>query len=145
MLLFWQHTVFITFDCMQEIRVLSPSGLWNRGNFSPWWNNLVSFQELYFCWSLTSVVFVIRVRGIVCVAFNNRGFFCVFTYRHLNTRGVVRIRDSYANPRRSPGLHNCRKFFFIKSVTPSLISLHFTSPSTAHSITLLCFALQYTV
>ena len=30
--------------------------------------------------------------------------FSVFTEPHLNTRGVGRIRDSYANPRRSRGV-----------------------------------------
>ena len=32
----------------------------------------------------------------------NKRTFSVFTYPHLNTGGVGRIRDSYANPRRSP-------------------------------------------
>ena len=32
---------------------------------------------------------------------NNRGLFSVLTKPHLNTRGVGRILDSYANPRRS--------------------------------------------
>ena len=36
--------------------------------------------------------------------------FSVFAQPDINTRLVGRIRDSYANPRRSRGLHNCREF-----------------------------------
>ena len=37
----------------------------------------------------------------------------MFPNCHLNTRGVVRIWDSYANQRGSRGLHNCREFLLL--------------------------------
>ena len=40
-----------------------------------------------------------------------QNIFPVFAYPDINTRGAGRIRDSYANPRRSRGLmHNCIEF-----------------------------------
>ena len=37
----------------------------------------------------------------------------MFPNCHLNTRGVGRIWDSYANQRGSRGLHNCREFLLL--------------------------------
>ena len=56
----------------------------------------------------------IHIFSYMHLVFKQQKTFSVFAQPDINTRGVGRIRDSYANPRRSlgfkKGLHNRREF-----------------------------------